>query len=699
MLVPPFLAAFSVTARSRQGDLMKRHHALVFWAAAGAAFCVISSLAGHALATASPAAASAAPASSAVAGRSWGTAEEVPGMATLNTGGDAQLTVVSCSQPGDCSGGGFYLDTGGSSYAFVVSEVNGSWGTPQEVPGVAALSTGDSAAVTAISCTGPGDCSAGGSYATLSGPVDQVFVVTETDGAWGTALQAATPAAFSADNAQLSSLSCGAPGDCSAAVNYSGSDDESQVSVVDQTDGTWSVSQQPSGLALLGPDGSSGTSVSCTAPGECTLTGDYWPEAAQQDAFVADETDGTWGTAQPLAGFPAGYDSGTSAVSCTAPGDCTAAGGYGPVGGAEQAFVAAEASGTWSSIAALPGSQGSEVDQLSCSAIGYCVAADKQAAVLWEETDGAWADGFEVPGLGTLGDTAVLNSVSCDAPGDCSAGGGYTTAGGSDEAFVVDESGGTWGTAEEVPGTSALNGGGDAGLSAVSCVPGGDCSAVGSYTAGFSGGYDAEAFVVGGGPTLPTSTTAAVSRTALTYGAEQQEKVTATVAAAAGEVPAGAIAVEADGAPRCMITVTAGTGSCALPATGLSAGSATLTASYQGNYLFDSSAGSPVSITVSTAKSSISLALSDSKVTYGNEQDERLSVSVSPQYRGTPTGSVTVRSGSLTVCKITLRSGSGSCRLSRRALRAGRHELLASYAGDRDFSGSTSARRTVTVAR
>jgi hypothetical protein len=41
--------------------------------------------------------------------------------------------------------------------------------------------------------------------------------------------------------------------------------------------------------------------------------------------------------------------------------------------------------------------------------------------------------------------------------------------------------GGTWGTAQEVPGTAALNKGGFAEITSVSCAKAGSCSAGGSY--------------------------------------------------------------------------------------------------------------------------------------------------------------------------------------------------------------------------
>ena len=46
---------------------------------------------------------------------------------------------------------------------------------------------------------------------------------------------------------------------------------------------------------------------------------------------------------------------------------------------------------------------------------------------------------------------------------------------------MVSKAGGVWGKAIEVPGTAALNQGGEAGITSVSCVAAGTCSAVGTY--------------------------------------------------------------------------------------------------------------------------------------------------------------------------------------------------------------------------
>jgi hypothetical protein len=51
----------------------------------------------------------------------WSTATQVPGTATLNTGGNAATESLSCASAGNCSAGGSYTDSSGHAQAFVVS--------------------------------------------------------------------------------------------------------------------------------------------------------------------------------------------------------------------------------------------------------------------------------------------------------------------------------------------------------------------------------------------------------------------------------------------------------------------------------------------------------------------------------------------------------------------------------------------------
>lgn len=66
-------------------------------------------------------------------------------------------------------------------------------------------------------------------------------------------------------------------------------------------------------------------------------------------------------------------------------------------------------------------------------------------------------------------------------PGSCGAGGYYIDKSGHPQAFVADEVHGTWRKAQQVPGSAALNAGGKASVTSLSCPAAGTCVAAGAY--------------------------------------------------------------------------------------------------------------------------------------------------------------------------------------------------------------------------
>ena len=118
------------------------------------------------------------------------------------------------------------------------------------------------------------------------------------------------------------------------------------------------------------------------------------------------------------------------------------------------------------------------------------VAATQVAAARAAAAGGTWGTAREVAAALNTGRFAEVNSVSCASAGNCAAGGSYSNRG---QAFVVSEVNGTWHAAIEVPGTAALNQGGDAAVNSVSCAMAGNCAADGYYTDSSRHGH---AFVV-----------------------------------------------------------------------------------------------------------------------------------------------------------------------------------------------------------
>jgi hypothetical protein len=429
----------------------------------------------------------------------WGDAIEVPGTAALNDEGQAAVTSVSCSTAGNCVAGGEYQNSAAGQPAFVADETNGSWGNAIEVPGMATLDRGGSSVVNSVSCTAAGNCAAGGNYSDGDN-YDQAFVVDETDGHWGKAIEVPGTAALNtAGDATVATISCATPGNCAAGGYYSepGQENQNQAFVVDETDGHWGNAIAVPGTATLNAGGAAEVySVSCTTPGNCTAGGRYADGDDTQHAFVVEEKNGSWGTVITLRGaLTSGGAAGVWTVSCTKVGYCTAGGGSD-----NRAFVVDETNGRWGiasevRVPTLSKHAAGYMYSVSCATPGNCAAAgsyDDRAFVL-EETKGKWGTAIEVPGSGR---NSAVTSISCAAPGNCSAGGFYTDRG--SQGFVVDETNGSWEKAIQVPGTATLNSGHDASVESVSCATATDCSAGGSYSTRDSrtGDGGVQAFVV-----------------------------------------------------------------------------------------------------------------------------------------------------------------------------------------------------------
>jgi len=89
------------------------------------------------------------------------------------------LAVSRCARVGSVAAGGLYRDSSRRNQAFVVNEVGGLWHAAQEVPGTAALNAGGRAQISSVSCGAAGNCSAGGFYGDSSGHL-QALVVNKT---------------------------------------------------------------------------------------------------------------------------------------------------------------------------------------------------------------------------------------------------------------------------------------------------------------------------------------------------------------------------------------------------------------------------------------------------------------------------------------------------------------------------------------
>ncbi len=364
---------------------------------------------------------------------------------------------------GSYSGDSNYL------YPFTESEVNGTWSDALELTGFPAGNGDLSAELGALSCTGAGDCVVSGAY--FDGTAVTVFNAQESKGVWG------------------------------APTNLSG-------------------------LSFAGSDVLT-TSLSCSSAGNCGETGVYsvGTSTTELGAFVANETNGTWGSAEEIPGLDTlnvGNDALPSAISCGGTGNCVVGGIYSITSTETGGFIAIEAGGTWGNaevvpgLAALDAESGGEVDAVSCAGTTSCVvggnykdSSGSYQAFVEDESDGSWKPAVVVPNSTTLnnGGSAATLSTSCSSPGNCAATGAYTDNQGNVQAFVVNEVAGTWGNAIEIAGVQALNQDGFSLGETISCASDGSCGVGGQYT---DASNDTQAFVASSNATLSVPSAPAI---------------------------------------------------------------------------------------------------------------------------------------------------------------------------------------------
>jgi hypothetical protein len=423
--------------------------------------------------------------------------EGVPGLAVLKADGYFYILSVSCASGGKCAAGGYYEDSSGNDQAFVVSQQDGIWGTPEVLPGMAPLSADGGAQVESVSCPPAGSCAAGGYYQDASGRLE-AFLVSEQNGNWGRAREVPGISALNGGGkSQVSSVSCASAGNCAAGGFFTGVSGEQRAFVVTEKDGTWAGAKQIAGTVPPGVAGPAQvSSVSCASARYCAAGG-FYSGASGTQAFVVTERHGTWSSAVQVLGTGAGKSRAlVSSVSCAPTGSCVAGGSYRDGSGQAQAFLVSERNGSWMRPEQVPRTAALNVDgnanvtSVSCPSAGRCAAAgtyqDRSGhvqAFVATQSDGKWSGAEQVPGTAALdaGGYAEAESVSCGSAGNCAAGGSYQDSSGHVQAFVVNESDNIWGRAKQVPGIAALNDGGYAWIYSVSCAPAARCSAAGFY--------------------------------------------------------------------------------------------------------------------------------------------------------------------------------------------------------------------------
>ena len=292
----------------------------------------------------------------------WGGATFVPGLGVLNAGGGAGVESLSCTSAGNCAAVGDYTAAHGNGQGFAVSERNGKWAKAAELPGLGALNTGGGADVLSVSCASAGDCAAAGYYSwSVAYFRTAPFVASESGGKWAKAV--ALPNDGYVDSVSCPSPgNCLAGGQGAAQFDY---EDNGDALMISQSAGKWGSAGPVPWISALEGDDSSGeaaswiTTVDCASAGNCAIGGNYVDGNGDQHGFVADELNGVWGNAIEVPGLAGLTETGgapeVTSVSCGSAGDCAVGGGYTDGSGHQQAFVATEHAGVWGTASEVRG--------------------------------------------------------------------------------------------------------------------------------------------------------------------------------------------------------------------------------------------------------------------------------------------------------------------------------------------------------
>jgi hypothetical protein len=541
----------------------------------------------------------AAGAATGTSGGTWVAAQPFPGFSASN----ATLQAITCPSLGNCVAVG-YTSAATTTTPIVSTETNGVWGSAQVINGTGSLGNGSGGMLTNVSCGGPSDCTATGTYPGTSG-VATAFYVSETAGTWGTPAAVTSAGQPTGTYSEVNGLSCGDVGYCTIVGRYTDQGVNnagltvSTPFTLDEAKGAWSTPQPVPGLASLPSTGNLNTldSVSCTGASDCTASGESGGNGFIGRPFVVSETGGTWGNAEQLSGTLSTDD---TMISCPDPADCAVAATYLTATNTTEIFTFDEANGVWGQpqLLAMPSSETDIVNDpvLSCRSAGNCVilgnmdlqvgtSAPTVPFAATETSSGTWGAAATLPGT-PASNGGLLQGLSCVPGGDCTIAVSARDASGTPYIYTaVSSADGSIGSVQEVyqaPGSNTVYG--------LSCPQNGHCTLAVVLDNKYMLGTEATASTV----------TLAASAPKVTYGAEQSETLTATASSAAGGTPTGTVTVADGTLAACTITLTNGTGSCTLTATALPVGTDQLTANYNGDASY-APASSTATITVGPA--------------------------------------------------------------------------------------------------
>ena len=258
--------------------------------------------------------------------------------------------------------GAYSTATAGASIANtgLVETLSGTTWTPASVPLPPDAGPDNRAFLDSVGCPAAGGCVAVGVNFAYNSQGDETSsqgqIATENGSTW-TSSEAPLPADAATASQQFAALvavSCSGPGACTAVGTYRDKNGNSQGLIDTLANGTWKPARAPLPKGAVASHGDTGGfpgvelgGVSC-ASGTCAAVGNYRVSnsgSTTEKALIETLSDGNASSAKPQS-LPLEGESELSAVSCVSAGSCLAVGGHGS--NLQLGLAATLVNGTWS---------------------------------------------------------------------------------------------------------------------------------------------------------------------------------------------------------------------------------------------------------------------------------------------------------------------------------------------------------------
>jgi hypothetical protein len=323
----------------------------------------------------------------------------------------SSLTSVSCSSADACTAVG-YVVTSSGAYQTLAERWDGSAWSIQSTPNPSA----ENSQLSAVSCHSDAACTAVGEYATGTHPF--VPLVETWDGTQWTAHRVHNPDRTM--EAELNGVSCVPSGMCMAVGDY----DNSHLVFAERWNGTsWSLERPPNPpgarFAVM-------SAVSCRTSRQCTAVGEIGNDAGLEVSGLAEGWTRDAGWSLETAPNPSGSAGYLFGVSCRTLTVCTAVGSA--YGHSRSSILAERSDGTAWATETTP-SRSYRLTGVSCSFLNVCAAVGFDLRpltvplALFEHGSRWVVDSPEV-----VGSQSDLTSISCTAQTVCTAVGFYIGA-------------------------------------------------------------------------------------------------------------------------------------------------------------------------------------------------------------------------------------------------------------------------------